>query len=486
MKKRKLIISISGIRGLVGENLTPKETYVASNCFQQIYLKDRSKPLRVVVGRDPKPSGEELLKGVIASLKRNGVGEVKFLGIATLPIMEWAVKYYQASGGIFITASHNPLEWNGVKLISSYEEGAYLLDAKKMASIDAGWEEESKQVGEVSLPELPPPIDYLKAYNQKVQEVVKEVIDQCQEIPGRGEELFKKIRERQPKIVLDACCREGVSIPESFLLDLGIESRNIVKINDLPISECKRRLEPAPPYLTGLREAIEKQGADIGFAFDPDQDRLAVMPLNSEENTPALAGKFLLELQKESGRKYLKAIPVNLSTSSVWDDLAEEYGVKIIRTPVGEINVVKAMEKVNSPFGAEGNGGIILREVNYGRNSTVGMVLLLAYMAWKSAEIKDLESELTPYFLLKEKIAFSLRKEEISAFLQERISSFIQQNEGRIEYIDRQDGYKLIYRDNSWVHLRPSNTEPVVRIFAEAKDSPKSQMLINEVKSLLG
>ena len=252
----------------------------------------------------------------------------------------------------------------------------------------------------------------------------------CSKKPGKGDEIFSKIREKQLRIALDACSGEGLPIPKSFLIALGIEEKNIYTINTGTLSECKRRLEPSPDYLTELKEIIKKHNLDIGFAFDPDQDRLVAMPLWSEELTPILCGKFLSELQpKNSKTKYIKQVAVNLSTTSSW----EEYGIVVTRTKVGEINVVEAMEKYNLPFGAEGNGGVILKDVNAGRNSTVGIALILAYMAWSNCSIKELEDKLSRRFMVKDKIEIPISQEKIHEFLDDKINIFTEGNKERIK-----------------------------------------------------
>lgn len=478
-----LIISLSGIRGIVGKSLTQKESYIATNLFLNTYLKSKQKPLKIIIGRDIKPSGNELVRGVIAGLYKNNVNTVTNLGITTLPIMEWAVKHFKASGGIFITASHNPIEWNGIKFISSHKDGASILSASIMEKIQDAWEE--IETNKISAIELPSEITCTSEYNRDVINKIKEIIDLCSSEQNKGDEIFSKIKEKQTQIALDACSYEGLQIPKSFLTTIGIEEKNIYPINMGTLSKCKRRLEPSPDYLTGLKETIKKHNLDLGFAFDPDQDRLVVMPLWSEEIVPVLCAKFLLELQKNSKTKYIKQIAVNLSTSSLWEELAEEYGIEIIRTRVGEINVVEAMEKYNLPLGAEGNGGVILKDINAGRNSTVGMALILAYMAWSNCSIKELQDQLPRYFMVKDKIEISISQEKIHEYLNEKINTFNKQNQDRIEQIDTQDGYRIVFNDNSWTHVRLSNTEPIIRIITESKNEQISNLLTSQFKTLL-
>ncbi len=478
-----LIISLSGIRGIVDKSITEKECYIATNLFVKNYLKLQTKPLKIITGKDIKPTGNKLLKGAIAALYKNGINNVTNLGITTLPIMEWAVKHFQASGGIFITASHNPIQWNGVKFISSSQDGAGILSTSIMQKIKDEWK--NQRANEMSDVELPEEKSCVDEYNTDVIEKIKKVIDICAEQSGKGKEIFSKLKEKQPRIALDACSKDGLEIPKSFLLSIGIKEENLYPVNAETLSECKRRLEPSPTYLGQLKETIQKHNLDIGFALDPDQDRLVIMPLSSEELTPILCAKFLLELQKNSSNKYIKQIPVNLSTSSLWDDLARKYSVEIIRTRVGEFNVIEAMQENKLPLGAEGNGGIILKDINFGRNSTVGMALILAYMTYSRQSIRNLESRLPKYFMVKDKTTVSVEQERIDGFLNKKINVFTKQNKGNIKSIDKRDGYKIIFEDNSWAHIRTSNTEPIIRLIAESKDEEKAKMLIEQFRSLI-
>lgn len=480
---KDLIISLSGIRGIVKEALTEKQTYKAVNLFFKYYLQSQKKPLNIIIGQDIKPSGENLLKGATSALYDNGIKNITHLGITTLPIIEWAVKHLNANAGIFITASHNPIQWNGLKFISSSGDSASILPADIMQKIKDEWKESKTE--KINISQLPAESLCTKEYNKDVIEKIKKTIDLCSEKTGEGNNTLSKIKEKQFKIALDACSKEGLQIPKSFLMSLGIKEKNIYSLNAGELSECKRRLEPSPEYLSELKETIKRESLDIGFAFDPDQDRLVIMPLWSEELTPILCAKFLLELQKESNNKYIKKIAINLSTSSLWETMAKEYGVDIIRTRVGEFNVVEAMQKHNLPFGAEGNGGVILKDISAGRNSTVGMVLILAYMTWRNLSIEKLEKELPRCYMLKRKQTTTLPQEKMGKFLDDKMKYFISQNKDRIKEIDMQDGYRIVFNDNSWAHVRTSNTEPAVRLIIEAKKEQTVKVLTSQLKDFL-
>ncbi len=476
---KDLIISLSGVRGRVGESLTQREGYIFTSLFYTLYLLPQGEErIKVIVGRDPKNSGVEIIKGVMGALKEKNV-EIINLGVTTLPIIEWAVKHYSAEGGIMVTASHNPIEWNGLKFISSYKEGAYLLSGEVMERIRKNWKKKSYPFP--SSYWSPPVENYLEEYFYEVKEEVERLVVNC---GGEGKKLLEMLKEEKIKIVIDATCKEGNRIPFLFLKSLGIPDKNLVTINSGSIEECSRSLEPSPPHLGELRRVIQEEKADIGFATDPDQDRLVAMPLKSEEHTPLLAGKFLLELQKTQGKKFLHSIVINLSTSAAWEELGERYGIKIVRVPVGEVNVVEGMRKEKTVFGVEGNGGVILSSVNQGRNSSVGILLLLLYLAWRGESIEKLEQDLPPYQMLKEKVKVSVKGERLKEWLKEGIERYLRERKEEVKEVDIRDGYRIFYRDNSWLHIRPSNTEPLVRIFVEKRGGGKKALKekVEEIK----
>jgi len=488
----ELIKSLSGIRGIVGKSITLVEAYKIALAFYGEYLvKNASgnRPIKIVIGKDPKLSGNILLQGVFSAIediskKERQKFELIYLGTATTPMIQWAIINYKAQGGIIITASHNPIEWNGIKLISGKNNNDYgtLLKPEQMQKIIDKFDRTDKEInfrfkpGTV-LPKIRK--DVLTGYNRDVLRKVKNVIDLCCGQKGKGTQVFDKIRGKEFKVIIDACSRSGAEFPKSFLLSIGILPQNIIVLNNNAIEQSNRPLEPVPQHLAILKSAIQKFNADIGFAFDPDQDRLVAMPLRNEEYTPLLAGKFLLELQKDNKKKYIKCIPVNLSTTGAWEEIAGHYGIEISRTPVGEINVVNAMINNKTVFGAEGNGGTILGTVNYGRNSTVGMALLLCYIAESGKSIAELEKEIPPYVLIKRKLRLANPK------LKLRLVRDYYEKNNSVDSINNSDGYKILFKDNSWIHVRASNTEPLVRIIAEGKIEGKMFETYKKVNKLI-
>ena len=473
------IISISGIRGRVGESLTWETAYYVTRLFYHLYLK-KEFPL-VVLGKDSRKSGEELIKGIMGAINKENL-QCIYLGITTLPIMEWAVKHYQAGGGIMVTASHNPPEWNGIKFLSSWKSGGGLLPPHLMSEIKENWREINEKAEKN---EVPPPVSgYLDKYHQEIWEEVKKVLDKLSGKKGLGESIFTAIPGRNYRVVVDGCSIEGGKILENFLKFSGI--KEVILFNNHPVEKSERPLEPSPENLSQLKECIKRDRADLGFATDPDQDRLVAMPLISEEHTPLLTGKFLMELEKGNTAQPLRRIVINLSTSYAWEEISQEYGVTIDRVPVGEINVIRRMKEVNTFFGAEGNGGVILLPATEGRNSTVGMAMLLSYLLWSGKKLEKLGEELPPYYMIKEKLRMEKNRKanEILNNIKEKIISCKARD---ILKIDERDGLKIYFKDLSWIHLRPSNTEPIMRIFVEKRNAepPEVKEIAEEIKNWL-
>lgn len=480
------IRSLSGIRGLVGDTMTPLEAYKTTLAFYSEYLKKPwKKSHTLIIGRDPKISGEKLLSGALSALKEVSRREkclIKpvYLGVTSAPMVQWAVLRHKASGGINFTASHNPIEWNGMKLVSGYASHATLLDASRMKKISDKLEElDSRPAGKTKKrfpsSKLKVSGNVRDEFNRDTIDKIKEVIDACSGIKGFGGLVIEEVKRKDFRVVIDACSNSGARVPVSSLLAFGIRAKNILVINDKPIEKSIRPLEPTPQHLGGLITAIKKFRADVGFALDPDQDRLVALPLESEELTPLIAFKFLLQLQKIFRIKYIKKIVVNLSTSAAWESLAKQYGIEIVRTPVGEVNVAKGMLKNNTIAGAEGNGGVILGSVNYGRNSTAGMLLILCYLAWSGKSLRDLSAEIPGYYLLKTKIRTPDPKESL-----ERVRRHFRKNR-----FDSRDGYKIFLKDGSWVQIRASNTEPILRIFAEARIAGNKNSAVKKAKNII-
>ena len=436
-----LKISISGIRGIAGTSLTDNIISDYTKAFAS-YVKKGV----IVAGRDPRASGEKIKDIVISSL--NGLGiDVVYLGICPTPTVQLMVKELKADGGIIITASHNPAEWNGLKFVRkdgiflNKDEAERLIEIYEKRSFIA-----SAKMGSIKVQDKP------------LDPHIKKVLG-CIDVQG--------IRKRKFKVVLDSCNGAGSLITVKLLKELGCEVIELYTDTKKPFPHNP---EPVPANLKDLCEKVKNSGADIGFAQDADADRLAVVTdkgvAPGEEYTLALAADHILSKNKVSGPK----VVTNLSTSMMVDDIAKKYGANVIRTRIGEVNVAEEMVKQKALIGGEGNGGVMYPGVGYSRDSLIGIGLILDSLSISGKSISSTIDSLPKYFIVKEKIACS-SKDEVAALLDKVAASFAD------GMIDRTEGIKVILK-NAWVHVRPSNTEPVIRIIAEAETQNKARELI--------
>jgi len=443
-----LIIGISGIRGIVGEGLTPELACRFAAAFG--VFSNRQK---IVVGRDSRTSGKMLQLAVTAGLLSAGC-KVIDAGIVPTPTLIFAVKSKSLWGGVAITASHNPLSWNGLKFIGSQamflngEEGQRLLEIADSDAIE--------RVREDSLGEVTQLKGIIEEHIQKVLSL--ELID------------VDLIRKNKFKVVLD-CCNGAGSVTSPVLLKaLGCE---VIEFACEPTGIFPHQPEPVNDNLQQLCEIVQKEKADVGFANDPDADRLAIVSEKGEaigeEYTVTFASKLVLSKRKGP-------VVVNLSTSQMIDDVAREYNAKVIRTPVGEINVAEKMKEVNAPIGGEGNGGAILPELHYGRDALLGMALMLQLMTEEKKTVSQLVAALPRYTIVKSKF----KKKGLD---KEKALKKIKETYAR-EQLDLSNGIKIM-RAQGWIHIRKSNTEPLIRIVAEASDEAVAHRMCKEVIGVL-
>lgn len=446
----QLIISISGMRGIVGENLTG---FIVAEygCAFGSFLKDRNGGKRgkvsVCVGRDSRPSGAMLQSAVTGGLCAVGV-DVIDLGIVTTPGVGIMVRHLGCNGGIVITASHNPIQYNGVKLLldngvapppEQAEQIRHRYFDKHFTFAD------SPHCGQVTP-------------NEQTDEIH---IDKILSIIDK-----KKIAAKKFKVVLDSINGAGGRPAKKLLAELGCK---VAAINDQPTGLFSHRPEPTAKNLTSLCKIVKKERPDIGFAQDPDADRLAIVDENGsyigEEYSLALAAKYVLGKKKGS-------VATNLSTSRMIDDIAQLGGVQVFRTPVGEANVAEAMLKHKCVIGGEGNGGVIDLRVGPIRDSLVGIALTLQLMAETGKSVSQLVCEIGGYYMSKEK--FVADAEQAQKILNSAKQVFANAR------LNASDGCRFDFADG-WLHLRTSNTEPVMRIIVEAKDKPTAKKYIDAV-----
>jgi phosphomannomutase len=430
-----LIESLSGVRGFDTEltNLIVKSYGVAFCEF--------SNARKIIIGRDTRKSGERIRDILTETLIKCGVNVVD-IGICPTPTVQFSVEHQNADGGVVITASHNPLPWNGLKFIGN--DGLF-LDAYQMKGLKDRRTQlsknfqysESVQDGKLS------------KYNSAIEDHINAILD----IPFIN---LEKIRKQKFNVAVDAVNGAGYFALPHLLEKLNCQVHTINCSSDKPFP---RNPEPLPENLAVLMDLVLEKSADIGFAVDPDGDRLAIVsnkgkPI-SEEYTLVLAEKVVLSKTSKKN----KICVTNLSTTMAVDYVASQFGAKVIRTPIGEVNVAKKMREVNAVIGGEGNGGVILPEAHLGRDSLVGTVLVLQLLADENCSLSELMKSLPKYAILKKKIPMG----KIDLYSnKDKLSEIASANK-----INTEDGIKFIW-DNRWIHIRPSNTEPIIRIYAEA------------------
>jgi len=443
----KLIRGISGIRGIVGDTLTEPIISKYVQAFSMIQGKGE-----ILIARDSRIHGSSLINASCHALKKCGRQVLNYKIIPT-PTAQFIVEKNNLAGGIVITASHNPSEWNGLKFIDS--DGCFLRNEKNQNLFDTADDLllNEKKSGNI--------IDIDSGYLSHIEHTRNlSVIDP------------ESIEKQNYKVVVDAVNGAASHALPAMLEALGCK---VYKLYCKADGKFPRGAEPLSHNLTELGKTVVEKQASIGFATDPDGDRLAIV---NEKGQP-IGEEYTLVICLDGFLKSTKStIPIvtNLSTTMAIDRIAEKYGTSVIRTAVGEINVVNKMKKINAQFGGEGNGGVILAESHYGRDSLVGSALFLNRMAQETKTVSEIFKCMPPYFMIKNKI--ELGSINPNSAINRIKSIFLDANK------DTTDGLKLVW-DNSWIHIRASNTEPIFRIFAEAPTEQDAKKLINKVKSSL-
>ena len=438
-----LIKSISGIRGTiggaVGDNLTPLDAvkFAASYAKWQV-KRNGNKKLTVVLGRDARLSGELVSDIVEGTLLGCGINVIN-VGLCTTPGVEMAVISKKADGGIIITASHNPKQWNALKLLNSNGE---FLNAQDGAEIlDCVLKEEFDFVD----------IDNIGKVVCRTSYDV-EHIDAVLNLPLVDVELVKK---QNYKVVVDAVDSVGGIVIPMLLERMGVE---VVKLYCEPTGNFSHNPEPLPENLTEIRKVVKAENADLGVIVDPDVDRLALVCENGEmfgeEYTLVAVADYVLS--NTPGNTVS-----NLSSSRALKDVTEAHGCQYNASAVGEVNVTAKMKETNAVIGGEGNGGVIYPELHYGRDALVGVALFLTHLAKKQCKVSELRATYPNYFASKNKIELTpdIDVDAVLAAMKEKYSN---------EKVTDIDGVKIDFPEK-WVHLRKSNTEPIIRIFADNK-----------------
>ena len=440
-----LMASVSGIRGRVGAGLTPEvvTTYAAAFGAWAI-AADSSKP--VIVGRDSRVSGPMFHRCVVSALQSVGARVVD-LGLTTTPTCQLAVEHHHGGGGLMISASHNPIEWNALKCIGptglflDAAEGAAFRGLVGQSFTRATWE----RLGVVEADDEAP----------------TRHIDAVLALPMVDAEA---IRARKLHVALDCCRGAGAVIMPALLERLGCR---VTVINLEPDGRFPRAPEPVAENLGELEALVARVGADVGFAVDPDVDRLAIVDDKGhaigEDYTLALAARVVL--QQRPG-----VVVTNLSTSRIVDDVAMKAGGRVIRAPVGEVNVAVRMRDEGAVVGGEGNGGVILPDLHLGRDAPLAAALVLQLLADSKQMLSEIVSEYPRYAIVKDKLD---RPPVALDAVYDALRSAFNGAE-----VDTQDGLRLSWPD-SWVHIRPSGTEPIVRVIAEASSVEAARTLVS-------
>lgn len=459
-----LIKSISGIRGTIGgapsEALTPIDAVLFAAAYGT-WLKQRAgkNQLTVVVGRDARLSGEMIAQLVIQTLVGLGVDVIN-LGLSTTPTVEMAVPYHKADGGIILTASHNPKQWNALKLLN--EKGEFISGADgealmKIADNNAFTFAEVDDLGSVSQDET--------AIERHIEAILA-----CPDVN------VEAIKAANLSVVVDAVnSTGGIAVPQ-LLKALGVST--IHEMYCEPTGHFPHNPEPLAEHLTELSAEVVARKAHMGITVDPDVDRLALVnedgSMFGEEYTLVAVADYILSRRRG-------ATVSNLSSTRALRDITEEVGCEYHAAAVGEVNVVTKMKAVQAVIGGEGNGGIIFPDLHYGRDSLIGIALFLTHFAHKKMSMTALRASYPNYEMAKLKIELTPGV-DVDGILETMAARYAN------EEVDTTDGVK-IYIGKEWVHLRKSNTEPIIRVYTESKDADSAEALgnkiVNEIKSLI-
>jgi len=443
--------STSGIRGIVGQSLKPSIVADYAAAFGGLCRQGT-----VVVGRDSRPSGD-FFSGIVTSVLAMTGCRVIDVGIVPTPTIELAVMSHRAAGGIAITASHNPAEWNALKFFNDKGEfitGQQYRRLERMVAAQAATFMPFNKLGGIESDD--------SAIDRHIRNVT-----------GIKAISSAKIGKSDFKVVVDAINGAGSIALPAFLEKLGVR---VVRINCKNDGDFFRKPEPLPKNLSDLGKAVKRHRADLGMACDPDADRLALVDENGkpigEELTLALAVAHYLRRKKGP-------VVINLSTSRVTADAARSHGARVFLSPVGEANVIAEMRKRRAVIGGEGNGGVILPECHYGRDALVAAGLVMAFLAETGKCLAELAGALPAYTIIKKKASLPDRFERKI----DRVEKLIRTRFGYVK-IDRRDGLRFDFEDG-WVQIRKSNTEPIYRLISEAQTSERARQLVKSVSEAL-
>jgi phosphomannomutase len=442
-----LMSSISGIRGIVGNGLDPETIIKYTNAYADFIGKGS-----VVIGRDARITGEMVNQITSGTLLAKGI-DVIDIGICPTPTVQFNVKKLKAQGGIAISASHNPNEWNALKLLNgtgqflSPEEYVQMQNFLQNAKSNyKSWDTIGKWT----------------QYSKGIQNHIDAILD-------LGIIYVDEIRKRRFKVLLDCVNGAGAYVLPDFLKEFGCE---VIEMNCEKTGIFPRLPEPLPENLTETLKKVKEVKADLVIVVDPDVDRLILITDKGEpfieENTITQIVQFVLSRKKGN-------VVVNLSTTRAVDDVAKKFGCSVFRSAVGEANVVKKMKEVNAVIGGEGSGGVIFPELHFGRDALVGIALTLQHLTDYRKPLSTMKNELPQYFIVKKKIEVTKIPDEV---IKKLIDHFSDQK------INTEDGLRIDFEDH-WVHFRKSNTEPIIRIIVEARTEAEAKSLSEKYMKII-
>lgn len=454
-----LIKSISGIRGTIGgkpgESLTPLDIVKFTSAFGT-WIKRRSKnsTVTIVVGRDARMSGEMLNQLVVGSLCGVGINVIN-IGLATTPTTEIAVTKEGADGGLILTASHNPKQWNALKMLNEKGEFLTAIDGAEVLDIA---ETEGYDFAEVDFLGTTSAKDYSQIHIDDV--LALDLVD------------IDAIKAANFRVAIDCVNSVGGIVIPPLLRQLGVTA--IEALYCEPNGKFPHNPEPLAENLSDISEEVIKKGADVGFVVDPDVDRLAIVSedgsMFGEEYTLVAVADYILQHTPGNTTS-------NLSSTRALRDVTNKYGYTYQAAAVGEVNVVTKMKELNAVIGGEGNGGVIYPASHYGRDALVGIALFLTYLAKSKLKVTELRKTYPEYFISKNKIELTpdIDVDKILLKVKEKFSN---------EEVTDIDGVKIDFPDK-WVHLRKSNTEPIIRIYAEANSEDEANALAEDIKTII-
>jgi len=442
-----LMTSISGIRGIVGDGLDPETIVNYTNAFADFIGKGT-----VIIGRDARITGAMVNQITTGTLLAKGI-DVVDIGICPTPTVQFNVKKLKANGGIAISASHNPNEWNALKFLNNTGQflspDEYNRIQNILERVTANYKSWDK-------------IGKWTEYSKGIQNHIDAILD-------LGIIYADEIRKRRFKVLLDCVNGAGAFVLPEFLKEFGCK---VIEMNCEKSGIFPRLPEPLPENLRETMKKVKDANADLGIVVDPDVDRLVLITDKGEpfieENTITQIVQFVLSRKKGN-------VVVNLSTTRAVDDVAAKFGCSVFRSPVGEANVVKKMKEVKAVIGGEGSGGVIFPELHYGRDALVGIALTLQHLSDYGKSLSALKNDLPQYSIVKKKIEVTNNPDEVIKKLTDHFSN---------QKINTEDGLRVDL-ENHWVHFRKSNTEPIIRIIVEAKAEAEAKTLSEEYLNLI-